>query len=253
LGIPSSTILLGLDFDGTLAPIVREPGRARPDPELVEVLARLAPRLRSVAVVSGRDTSMLSRLIPVPGLRLIGNHGLEEWRDGQATAIPPVQPYLPAMDRARRAIERLPELRLPGVELEVKLAIVSVHFRNAGDPIGTGRALKTVLEPIVAGCGLTLHAARLVWEIWPPVPVDKGAALRRLREELRPQGIIYVGDDVPDAAAFEALAAMLDVITLAVGVRSSEVAEETFSACDLILDGQPEVKRLLGSLLERAG
>jgi trehalose 6-phosphate phosphatase len=207
--------------------------------------------MRSVAVISGRDTSMLARLMPVPRLRLIGNHGLEEWRDGQAGAIPVVQPYLPALARARRAIEQLPELRLLGVELEVKLAILSVHFRNAHDPIGTGRALKTVLEPIVSGCGLTLHAARLVWEIWPPVAVDKGSALRRLRDELQPEGIIYIGDDVPDAAAFEALASMLEVVTLAVGVRSAEVAEETFSACDLVLEGQPQVKRLLRSLLER--
>ena len=216
------------------------------------MLGELTPRLLSVALISGRDTSMLAQLMPVKGLRLIGNHGLEEWRDGRSAAIPAVQPYLPALARARRAIERLPELRLPGVELEVKLAIVSVHFRNAGDPTGTGRALKTVLEPIVSGCGLTLHAARLVWEVWPPVPVDKGAAVRRLRDELQPQGIIYIGDDVPDAAAFQALAAMLDMVTLAVGVRSAEVAAETFSACDLVLGGQPEVHGLLRRLLEHA-
>jgi trehalose 6-phosphate phosphatase len=211
----------------------------------------LTPRLRCVALVSGRDTSNLARLLPVPGIRLIGNHGLEEWRDGQATPIAEVVPYLPALARARRAIERLPELRLPGVTLEVKLAIVSVHFRNAHDPIGTGRALKAVLDPIVAACGLSLHPARFVWEIRPPIPVDKGAAVRRLRDELRPEGIVYIGDDVPDAAAFEALAAMIGVITLAVGVRSAEVPPETFSACDLVLDGQPEVERLLRSLLER--
>lgn len=244
--------MLGLDFDGTLAPIVAQPGQARPDPDLLRLLRELVPRLLTVALISGRDTSRLARLMPVEGLRLIGNHGLEEWRDGRATAIPAVQPYLPALARARRAIERLPERRLPGIELEVKLAIVSVHFRNAVDPIATGRALQAVLEPIVAACGLSLHAARMVWEIRPPVPVDKGAAVRRLREELQPEGIIYVGDDLPDAAAFQALAAMLEVVTLGVGVRSPEVSPETFSACDLILDGQAAVRGLLQALLERS-
>ena len=232
--------------------IVPTPGEARADPGLLTILGALAPRLGLVALISGRDTASLVRLVPVPGIRLIGNHGLEEWRDGRATAIPEVTPYLPALRRARRAIERLPDLRLPGVELEVKLAIVSVHFRNAADPTGTGRALRAVLEPIVAACGLTLHPARMVWEVRPPVPVDKGAAVRRLRDELQPQGIIYVGDDVPDAAAFEALATMPELVTLAVGIRSSEVPPETFEACDLILDGQAAVRGLLEALLARA-
>jgi trehalose-6-phosphatase len=77
--------------------------------------------------------------------------------------------------------------------------------------------------------------------------------MRRLRDELGPEGIIYAGDDAPDAAAFEALAAMLEVVTLAVGIRSAEVPPETFSACDLVLESQSQLKELLASLLDRAG
>lgn len=249
--MPAARLVLGLDFDGTLAPIVRQPQDARPDAATLELVRELASCLQTVAVISGRDTGLLARWLPVPRLRLIGNHGLEEWRDGTSVPIPAVVPFMPALARVRREIERLPELRLPGVMLEVKLAILSVHFRNAADPVDIGRTLKEVLAPIVDATGLRLHPARFVWEIRPPVAVDKGAAIERLRDDLRPQGLIYVGDDVPDAAAFEALAAMREVATLAVGVRSAEVPEDVFAACDLVLDSPDGVRDLLSALRTR--
>jgi trehalose 6-phosphate phosphatase len=218
----------------------------------VDVLRRLTPLLRGIALISGRDTRDLAQWFPLQGIRLIGNHGLEEWHDGTGAPIPAVIPYVPALAQARRAIERLPQLRLPGVRLEVKLAILSVHFRNAADPLGVGRSLQDALEPIADEAGLTLHPARLVWEMRPPVKVDKGVALRRLRDELQPDGLIYIGDDVPDAVGFETLAAMLEVVTLAVGIRSPEVDPAVFSACDLVLDGQAEVPAFLQALLDWA-
>jgi trehalose 6-phosphate phosphatase len=248
-GIDPEGILLGLDFDGTLAPIVPEPAQARADELILGALRELVPRLRAVAVISGRDPDDLARRLPVDGLRLFGNHGLVEWRDGEAVAIPAVSRYLPALARARQAIERLPESHLPGVSLEAKLASLSVHFRNAADPVTVGRTLRQVLAPIVAESGLTLHSARMVWEILPPVLIDKGAVVRRLRDELDPAGIIYVGDDVPDAAAFEALRAMEVGAHLAVGVRSAEVPPETYAACDLIVEGVPGVRELLALLV----
>src|SRR6185503_12816883 len=46
--------LLGLDFDGTLAPIVPDPDAARAHPDVPPALVRLASRLGRVAVITGR-------------------------------------------------------------------------------------------------------------------------------------------------------------------------------------------------------
>ncbi|MFQ6198729.1 trehalose-phosphatase, partial [Streptomyces sp. NPDC000405] len=53
--------VVALDFDGTLAPIVPDPERARAHPGAVPALARLAPRLGSVAVVTGRPAGVAVR------------------------------------------------------------------------------------------------------------------------------------------------------------------------------------------------
>src|SRR5579859_6499352 len=67
--------LVATDFDGTLAPIVNEPGAARPLPGVLELLTRLTALVMAVAVISGRAEADLKRLLPVPGLRLLGDYG----------------------------------------------------------------------------------------------------------------------------------------------------------------------------------
>ena len=65
-----------LDFDGTLAPIVTWPEVASAAPGAREVLASLAGRFLLVAVISGRPTDALERLLGVDGVRYEGLYGL---------------------------------------------------------------------------------------------------------------------------------------------------------------------------------
>jgi len=97
---------------------------------------------------------------------------------------------------------------------------------------------------------LQLQAGRLVWELRPPIAIDKGAVLRRLAADMQPGAIVYVGDDRTDANAFSALKRMTGVRTVAVGVRSPEVPEDVFVDCDLMVDGVPGVTHLLTQLLD---
>src|SRR5215469_5055340 len=70
-------ILLALDYDGTLAPIVDDPKDAAVPPETRRVLARVAAADRcTLAIVSGRSLSDLKSRIGVDAI-LAGNHGLE--------------------------------------------------------------------------------------------------------------------------------------------------------------------------------
>ena len=78
---------LFLDVDGVLAPIVPRPGDARVPEETRAELRRLNERYALVACISGRAGADAQRIVGVPELVYVGNHGLElddeaaEWRE----------------------------------------------------------------------------------------------------------------------------------------------------------------------------
>jgi trehalose 6-phosphate phosphatase len=216
---------------------------------MVAVISELNRYLLRVAVISGRDTDALAARLPIDGLMLIGNHGLEE-RNGRSRLVAAAEAFTTPLERAAAAIDRLEETHIPGVRVEGKRAGVSVHFRNAADPSQAQASLQPPLERIAERERLRLYAGRMVWELRPPLGIDKGAVLRRLAAVLRPQAIIYMGDDVTDADAFAALKAMTDIQTVAVGVRSHEVRDATFADCDLMVDGVAGATQFLGELVD---
>src|SRR2546430_2674998 len=77
--------LVAVDYDGTLAPIVADPGQARPAPGALDALRRLAGTLGALAIVTGRPAAEVVRLgglDAVPGLVVAGQYGAERWHDG---------------------------------------------------------------------------------------------------------------------------------------------------------------------------
>lgn len=227
-----------------------EPERAAPSAEVVALLSELSRCLQRVAIISGRDTDFLVSRLPLTQVLYVGNHGLEERESGASRIVADAKPYLARLRRAGDAAEELPQSRAPGVTIERKRASVSVHFRKAADPSGPGAALQPALMEIARREHLHLHPGRLVWELRPPIDIDKGAVVRRLAAANPPAAIIYAGDDRTDADAFSALKSMAGVTTVAVGVRSHEVPEEVFVDCDLMVDGVAGATQLLAQLLD---
>ena len=79
----SRGVLLFLDFDGTLTPIVEIPYQAVLHPAtrlLLERLSQNAPR--SVIIVSGRALGDIRERVGLANLTYAGNHGLEICGDG---------------------------------------------------------------------------------------------------------------------------------------------------------------------------
>ena len=208
--------MLGLDFDGTLAPIVPDPDLARPDPALIGLLKQLSPRLRQLVLLSGRDTEVLERRVPVDAIRLIGNHGLEQSHAGRSSLSPSAEPFVSSLERTFAAIALIPEVSRAGVRVERKRAAISVHFRQAREP-GIEARLEAALQPMARREGLRLHPGRFVWELRPAVDVNKGTVISGLAIELKPQAMVYVGDDLTDADAFRALRRLKGIKTVAVG------------------------------------
>ena len=213
-------LLVASDFDGTLSPIVARPEDAAPKPAALEALRALLNLGVAVAVVSGRGRAALERSLPVGGLVLLGDYGLEK----------PSAADLDALGKFNQAAAaRI--ARLDGVVLEVKPGSTSIHYRE--NP-AAGHLLLDELEPLATAQGLRAGRGRMVVEVRPQ-SADKGAALARLVERLRPAAVAFAGDDEGDRSAFEVAARQPR--HLVVGVASAESGPDLFQACDAVVAG----------------
>ena len=235
------------DFDGTLSPIVEDPGSARPLDGVPETLSRLARRYRLVAVISGRPVAYLqSRLGEVPGVALFGLYGLEKGTDGDIAVLPSADRWRGAIDAVAAAAET--EAR-PGVLVERKGLAVTLHFRTAPDEAEWVRAWA---GDQAERRGLLAHPARMSVEVLPPVGAGKGDVVARVAGDL--EAVCFIGDDVGDVPAFDALARLAEkgVHTLAVAVRSDETPGGLLERADLVVDGPEGALDLLRALEGRS-
>jgi trehalose 6-phosphate phosphatase len=245
LAAPSEAGVL-TDFDGTLAAIVDEPGAARPLDGAVEVLHRLAARYGRVAVVSGRPAAFLAKRLRAaesPRLVVVGLYGMEYAQGDDTTVNPRAAEWRAVVETvACEAEEQAPE----GVLVERKGLSVTLHYRTAEEH---GRWVREWCEAAAARTGLALHPARMSDELRPPVEVDKGTAVAELAAGLR--AVCFVGDDVGDLPAFEALDRLRaeGVDVLKVVVSSPEAPAELVAAADVVVAGPLAALALLRHLL----
>lgn len=193
-------LLVALDFDGVLAPIVPVPSDARPLPGSAAAIRALAALPgTSVALVSGRGLADLAEVSGFePPVRLVGSHGFE-FDDGKTV--------LDDAQRARRA-ELAAELvglvdGAPGVRLEEKVAGMAVHIRGATPEVGA-RVLDAVRAGPGARAGITVTPGKAVLDL-AVLEVSKGSALDVLRERTGADAVFFAGDDVTDETAFARL------------------------------------------------
>src|SRR3954454_10629011 len=168
------------DIDGTLAPIVDRAEEATGPEGTSRLLGRSAPRSRVLASTAGRGSAEARRIVGVGGTAYAGAHGAELLLPGQAQAE-----LVPAFATWKDRVQAFalgkdsPELRMMRVRIEDKGAIVAFHWRGARDEL----AALTAVQGIAAeaeSAGLLTHWGRKVLEIRPPVPIDKGQAVREL-------------------------------------------------------------------------
>jgi trehalose 6-phosphate phosphatase len=219
--ISPQEILLVTDFDGTLADIGPDPAQTVAVADALDALRRLSLVLKQVVVLSSRTSTELSRLVPVPGVRLIGDSGLPAPNPEEKRAL----------DRFNAEATQLLS-SVPGARIEIKPASSTVHLRSAQI---AGEEAMALLRPLLKATGLSGAQGRRVIEVHTRF-AGKGTALAALLNEVEPGGVISMGDDENDRAAFEVLSAH-PIPHMCIGVSSPEVPGNLFARCDLVLDG----------------
>ena len=245
---PERTALL-VDFDGSLAPIVERAEAARPLPDAVAQLSRLAARLGRVGVVSGRPAEFLAAHLPVPGATFVGLYGMEHLVDGTRTVDPRVTPYLTAVAAAVADART----RLPDDLVEPKSGVsVTLHWRPAPE---RADEVLAVADEVARRRGLAPLRTRMAVELRPPVAIDKGDATRALVDGFAVGA--FAGDDTGDLPAFAALtdAVAEGVLEAAVriGVHSPEAPPELDGAVDVLVDGPAGLVALLARVADEIG
>ncbi|MHC3438025.1 trehalose-phosphatase [Natrialbaceae archaeon A-gly3] len=199
----ASHLLVCLDFDGTLAPIVEEPEAATITPTNAAALEALASDERvTTAVVSGRALADVRERVDPPDA-YAGNHGLEIERDGSVTVHPDARQRTTLIDEVCAVLETALE-SIPGTRIENKRLTGTVHVRSVPEPARpfVRRAVEGATELIGEG-DLEVSTGRCVLEVSPAIDWGKGEAVAVLEDRHPGEPfVVYAGDDVTDESAF---------------------------------------------------
>jgi trehalose 6-phosphate phosphatase len=224
-----SNVVLAFDYDGTLAPIVRDPSRARLRRSTRTLLMAVAGRYPCI-IISGRcRTELLGRLEGVPLWQIIGNHGLEPW--DRCTA------YSRRVRIWREHLRRKlpPHLQ---VHIEDKVYSLAIHYRRVARKQASYEA---ICKAIVGLAQARIVPGKAVVNIVPHCAPHKGEALEQARRLLACDTAIFVGDDHTDEDAFR-VAPTDRLLSIRVGAARD-------SAARYYLKSQVEVDSLLRTLI----
>jgi trehalose-phosphatase len=220
---------LFFDVDGVLASIVPRPEDARVPDETRTELRRLDARYALVACISGRDGADAERVVGVPELTYVGNHGLE--LDAEAAAW------------AERLQQFLADVDWPATEN--KRLTAALHYRTA-DNAGAARATLENVKKRAERAGFVARFGRKVLEVLPPLDANKGTAVRQLLADRNLTRGLYAGDDTTDLDAFRALDGL--ELSVRIAVASAEGPAELQEAADLAVSSPTELLTLLRRL-----
>ena len=237
------------DVDGTISPIVEDPAKSKVTAGNHALLKALTQHLPLVAAISGRDAKTLFRLVGIPGMVYVGNHGLEQWQNSAILGHPQIASFRPSLLSAKNSIETL---RLAGVWVEDKHATITIHYRQSPDPQATAQSLEGAAKKTAFEHGLAYFSGRMIFELRPPLEINKGTALIDLIQERGLQASLYLGDDTTDVDAFKAARRLRkndQCSSWSVGVVSRESPEAVVEAADFLAQGVSDVEALLTWLL----
>ncbi|KAJ3675244.1 hypothetical protein LUZ60_004286 [Juncus effusus] len=249
-------IVMFLDYDGTLSPIVDNPDLAFMDDEMRNAVRNVSNHFPT-AIVSGRSRDKVYKFVKLSELYYAGSHGMDirgPKRRSENTKLKPkavlFQPARKFLPMIRQVYKQLVEKveSTPGAKVENNKFCLSVHFRCV-DPQKWSALADQVNSVLKDYPNLRLTRGKKVLEIRPAIKWDKGKALEFLLESLGYADLsdvfpIYIGDDQTDEDAFKILRDRRQGI----GILVSKIPKDTNASYSLIEPA--EVMKFLHGLVE---
>ncbi|HZD60178.1 MAG TPA: trehalose-phosphatase [Anaerolineae bacterium] len=239
------------DLDGTLSKIARTPADAAITPSMRDVLRRLTEKYGIFGIVSGRDSSEAKKIIDIDNVAYIGNHGLEWIENGKQFYTPEASNFFGLAASLEADLIEL--FKKTDVFIEKKKLGVALHYRSAKDKEGARGLIEKMIKPIVAEYPLRRLDGRYVIELKPDLPINKGDAITVIAMSRGLNNAVYLGDDITDIDAFNALRTLRDesnLRTISVGVASDESPPQVEEEADYVIKSVDEVEALLSWMVE---
>jgi trehalose 6-phosphate phosphatase len=241
------------DIDGTISPIASTPAAAVIVPEAREALRSLVRRLALVAIVTGRVSADAEGMLGLADVVYIGNHGFEHRWQGETRDHSGAKSSQFSIEQALNQVQR--DLVLEGLDegtlLENKRLSGAVHYRLAPARDVIGPRIGAIVAAAAEVSGLHMTEGRYVFELRPPITVNKGTAILGLIEDHKLNGIIFLGDDVTDVDGFREIRKATRnglVDGLAIAVNAPEVRPIVIEEADATVEGVPGAVAFLSAL-----
>jgi trehalose 6-phosphate phosphatase len=254
-------VVVGLDFDGTLSPVVDDPEAARLHPAAPGALLELAEVVRAVAVITGRparqaiamgDLDALGNAMLDRGAELFvfGQYGNERWSSTAQRILSPRPPAgLASFERELPGVLRRADAA--DAYIEEKGLAVAVHTRRMDDPAGAFERIVGPLRALAERHHLTIEPGRNVVEVRSG-EMHKGQAVRTFVEEQQAKGVVFGGDDLGDIEAFEAVRDLREQGLPGLVICSASTEQpDLVELADVVVDGPAGVVDVLGRLTQK--
>jgi trehalose 6-phosphate phosphatase len=205
-------LLLFLDYDGTLTPIAPTP-QVAVLPKGTKLLLKKLLGLRDcqVIIISGRRLDELRKMVAVPGLTYVGNHGLEINGPSLDFRVMISGPTQRALMRIKKELESQQRV-FPGLLIEDKRWTLSIHYRLVDDrkEVLLKKEVRRITAPYLKDKEIKVTFGKKVFEIRPPFLWDKGKAINWISKRSQSSDStkafpIVFGDDRTDEDAFAAV------------------------------------------------
>ncbi len=239
------------DIDGTISRIVDNPKEAIVSERCRRCLKELVDHLSILGVISGRRAEEAKDKVGVDGALYVGNHGLERWSSVGTMYWGGTQVYTQLVPEVLASLQD--KLDIKGLIFEDKGVAASIHYRQTKD---RELARSKIIEALsgIEEKGFSIKEGRMVVDVRPDTPVNKGLAVMSLLEEYEATASICLGDDVTDIDSFSGLrrwAVERRYFSAAIAVLSPEVPEELKLKVDYYLNSIDEVEDFLEWLVQK--
>ena len=202
-------IVLFLDYDGTLTPIVKRPEDAILSDNMRNVLKKYSSKF-PMAIVSGRDMDDVRKLVGLERVIYSGSHGFRiSGPDGLYMEHENSEEIVPALDRIEEELHELFNGNIKGVRIDRKRYAIAVHYRNVAEE-NIGEVISRTETVIHKSPGFRKGEGKMIVEIRPDIEWHKGKAIGWIMDKLgfspdQNAVPVYIGDDITDEDVFDTL------------------------------------------------